>query len=183
MRYPKIITRREARLSPWVTLLTKGVEFCAEGRREVYHCLGQADYIGILARTKSGLIPLVRQFRPAVERHTWELPAGLVESGEEPIEACRRELEEETGLRANSIEPLGSCWADTGRLQNRMHSFFVLAEDPDPGFRPESGLEVQFVSPEILHQHILTGEFNHQLHLGVLALASATGIVWDAQTR
>jgi ADP-ribose pyrophosphatase len=72
------------------------------------HAVAQADYITILAITPSGKIPIVRQFRRAVEQYTWELPAGLLEPGEIPLETCRRELKEETGLGVLSIKPLGS---------------------------------------------------------------------------
>ena len=55
----------------------------------------------------SGKIPIVRQYRPALEGIRWELPAGLVEPGEDPAESCRRELLEETGLTARAIHASG----------------------------------------------------------------------------
>ena len=49
----------------------------------------------------------MRQYRPALEAFTWELPAGLVDPGEDPPRGCRRELLEETGYLTRMIHPLG----------------------------------------------------------------------------
>lgn len=175
----RIISRNEVRVSPWVSIVGKEIEFATDQQANIYHCLSQPDYIAILARTRQGLIPLVRQYRPAVEAYTCELPAGLLEQGENPVEACRRELKEETGLDAVSITNLGSYYADTGRLENRLHAFFVLASDPDPEFTPEPGLSVDFVNAQTLKSYILSGEFKHQLHLGLFTLATLMGLSWD----
>ncbi|HET7383620.1 MAG TPA: NUDIX hydrolase [Pseudolabrys sp.] len=79
----------------------------------------------MVARTPDGMIPIVRQFRPALESFTWELPAGMVDKGEPAAECCRRELLEETGFPARTVHALG-CYAPcTARLSNRLHSFFV----------------------------------------------------------
>lgn len=93
----RVLFRREEALSAWVRLVTKKVEFAPGEEPRVYHCLAQPDYITILARTPDGRIQLVGQFRPAVEAYTWELPAGLLEAGEDPEEACRRELRRRRG--------------------------------------------------------------------------------------
>ena len=167
------ITHRSAtRVSPWVSLVSKTVAFSPGGSSEVYHCLAQPDYVSVFARTRGGLIPIIRQYRPAVEAYTWELPAGLLEPGELPDAACRRELKEEAGLDVVQLTPLGSYYADTGRLENRIHAFFALTSDPDPAFTPEPGLSVSFVETKTLREYILNGQFSHQLHLALLALVS-----------
>ncbi len=76
----RIVSRSEMYVSPWVRLVTKEVEFFSGQRPETYHALSQADYVTVFAVTRSGLIPIVRQYRPAVEAYTWELPAGLAET-------------------------------------------------------------------------------------------------------
>ena len=81
--WPKIKTRRTTKISPWVEIIEREVEFVAGAAPELYHAIGQQDYIAIVARTPDGKIPIVRQYRPALERFTWELPAGMVEKGED----------------------------------------------------------------------------------------------------
>jgi ADP-ribose pyrophosphatase len=168
--YPRILDRKVTAISPWVTLVEKIVQFEPHQGPEVYHCLTQADYVGVIAITPDGLIPIVRQFRPAVEAFTWEFPAGTVEPGETPEDAARRELQEEAGLRVESIVNLGCFAPDTGRLQVKSHAFFARAL---PGSQPttEPGLEIRFVTPSGLRDMIRAAEFAHQVHLAVYAAA------------
>jgi 8-oxo-dGTP pyrophosphatase MutT (NUDIX family) len=97
--------------------------------------------------TPSGKIPIVRQYRPAIEAFAWELPAGLVDPGEAPAEGCRRELLEETGLSARAVHALGTNCACTGRFSNRIHNFFVAAGARVADFEPEPGISMKLVSP------------------------------------
>jgi ADP-ribose pyrophosphatase len=166
----KILSRQETYLSPWVRLVRKEVEFAHGQQVEIYHSLSQVDYIAILAQTPDDLIPIVRQYRPAVEAYTWELPAGLLEPGEDPEQTCRRELREETGLEAKSVTYLGAYYADTGRLENRLHAFYVQASEPDLNFVPEPGMSVEYVTLEALKSRIRLGKFRHQLHVAILLL-------------
>lgn len=61
-----------------------------------------------------GRVVLIRQYRHAIDRWIWELPAGLVEKGEDPETAARRECEEETGLVAGEVAVLGSYYPSPG---------------------------------------------------------------------
>lgn len=175
--WPKILSRRTREVSPWMSVVEREVEFAKGQRPETYYAVEQADYIGICARTPSGLIPIVRQYRPAMECFTWELPAGLVDGGENPSEACKRELREETGLPAIAIHQLGVAAPCTGRLGNRIHSFFVEAGEQLRDFVPESGMTVALITAADLARLIRRGEFISQLHLGTLFLAEQRGFL------
>jgi len=56
---------------------------------------------------ENGDVTLVRQFRHAVGGMVWEVPAGRIDDGEDPLTSAERELREETGLRAGNLEKLG----------------------------------------------------------------------------
>jgi 8-oxo-dGTP pyrophosphatase MutT (NUDIX family) len=173
--WPKITGRRDIPISPWMTVIERAVEFTPGAAPELYHAVGQQDYIAIVARTPEGLLPIVRQYRPALERFTWELPAGLVDPGEDAAETCRRELMEETGLRATAVHRLGVFAPCTARLSNRVHSFFVEASPRAPDAVVEAGIEVRLVTPAELGALIGAGEFVLQLHIGALMLAGLHG--------
>jgi ADP-ribose pyrophosphatase len=177
LQWPRIRSRRTTRVSPWVSIVAREVEFARGAKPQTYHAVEQADYIAIVALTRSGKIPIVRQYRPALEAFSWELPAGLVDSGEDPTDCCRRELIEETGLTALKIHPLGSTSPCTGRLNNRIHSFFVEAGPRVNGFAPEAGMRVKLVSPVEIARMIKNGRFVSQLHIGTLLLAELQGFL------
>jgi ADP-ribose pyrophosphatase len=171
----RIIARRETPVSPWVRVVENTVELAPNTPPEAFHCLAQADYVTVVARTRSGLIPIVSQFRPAVGCITWELPGGLLEAGEAPEVCCRRELREEVGVEALQVTSLGRWFPDTGRLENRGHVFAVEGSDPDPEFVPEPGTSVEYLSPSELRARIRDGSFAHLAHIGALALAALDG--------
>jgi len=96
---PRIIARDESRFSPFVRLVQQSVDFEDGKPPQIYHFLAQAPYVQVLARTPSGRIPVVRQFRPCLEVNTLEFPGGTVDVGQDPATAARMEVEEETGHR------------------------------------------------------------------------------------
>ena len=160
------------------------MEFTQGAPAELYHAIGQSDYIAIVACTPDGRIPIVRQYRPALEQFTWELPAGMVDEGEDAAACCRRELLEETGLAARSVEALGTYSPCSARLSNRMHSFFVQTGPAAQAQANEPGIDVRLVSPAELGGLIRSGEFVLQLHIGALLLAGMRGhLDMEALTR
>jgi 8-oxo-dGTP pyrophosphatase MutT (NUDIX family) len=158
-------------------IIAREVEFSRDAPPQTYHAVEQDDYVSIIALTSGGKIPIVWQYRPALEAFSWELPAGLVDAGESPIDSCRRELLEETGLTAKAVHPLGTTSPCTGRLNNRIHSFFVEAGPRIAGFEPEPGMNVKLVSPAEIARLIAKGDFVSQLHIGSLLLAELQGFL------
>ena len=175
--YPRIRSRRTTPVSPWMNIIAREVEFSPGDEPQIYHAVEQADYVVIVAVTADGKLPVVRQYRPAIEAFSWELPAGLVDPGESPVDSCRRELLEETGLYARAIHPLGQNSPCPGRLNNRIHNFFVEAGECIARYEPEPGLVVTLMSPEDIVGLIMSGDFVSQLCIGTLMLAELHGFL------
>lgn len=89
--------------------------------------LEAADWVNVIALTPERKIVVVEQHRFGVGRTTLEIPAGLVEAGEAPLQAAKRELEEETGFTAHTWESLGCAEPNPAFLDNHCH--FWLARD------------------------------------------------------
>jgi ADP-ribose pyrophosphatase len=94
-----ITNKRPVFETPWFQLVGKSVG----NDTALHYSISTQDYVSVFAITRSGTFPLVRQFRPAVEEMTLELPSGHVDEGDTPEEAARKELLEETGLVANEL--------------------------------------------------------------------------------
>lgn len=175
--WPKIKSRQTITISPWVDIVAREVEFVPDEPTQIYHAVAQLDYLAIVALTPDGRFPIVRQYRPALEMFTWELPAGLAELGEDHAEGCKRELLEETGYPTQAIYPLGTAAPCSGRLGNRIHSYFLQTGERIDDFVPEPGLEVDLATPSELVVMIKSGEFITQQHLGALLLAELRGFI------
>lgn len=95
-----------------------------ETSREIIEHPGSVGILPLLPRNR---VLLIRQYRHAVRQTIWEIPAGTIEAGETPEECARRELEEETGYRAESLKPFFDCYVAPGYSMELMHLF--LARD------------------------------------------------------
>lgn len=157
--------------TPWFQLLAKTMR---EGEAP-YYSLGLPDYSAIVATTEDGRILAVRQYRPALERYTIELPSGIVDPGESPGAAACRELLEETGYQADEVEVLGPMEPDTGRLGNQIWGCVAAGVRYVPGRVPEEGIEVMTYSPAELAKATAEGKFSHALHVAILLMAILRG--------
>src|ERR1700742_552650 len=169
--WPRIVGRNTSKISPWVDLIAREVEFAPDDEIQVYHSVKTSDHVQILAITPDGKIPLVSQYRPALEAFTVELPDGLLDDGEEAAATARRELLEETGFPAATVRFLGVHATEPGRLSSRTHSFFIETEPKISGFEPEPGIGLRLVTPSELLELVLDGTFSAQVQLGTLLQA------------
>ena len=163
----------------WLEVVVQEVELPEpRGRERFWSVRPTYDYAAILAVTTDGRVPLVRQFRPAVDAEVLELPSGSVEPGEQPDAAVRRELLEETGCEAADLVPLGALLVDSGRLEARQWGFFasdvrVVREGPDT----DEQLELLFVPVGELRGLVERGELMVAPHLAIVAAAAARRLI------
>lgn len=160
--------------TPWFELLAKTMKT----DEAPYYSLRLVDYVAMLAITEEGRVLVIRQYRPAVERYTLELPSGMMDAGESPEETARRELLEETGYEAGDVKQLGRpMLTDSGRLGNRIWNFAATGVRRAEGREPEHGIEVLTYSPEELKRATLEGEFEHAFHIATLMVAAWLGVL------
>lgn len=145
---------------PWIRIvvdtLTRG-----EVSKPYIFLESPVDAVATVALTADRHIVLTRQYRHPVEQIITDLPAGRANPAEPPLEAARRELEEETGYRPGKLVELGRANPFPGSLKVTMHLFF--ASDLAPGQQHlDEGEELEVllrpfdeVYAEVMHgQHI-----------------------------
>jgi ADP-ribose pyrophosphatase len=95
-----------------------------EGNEQVWEWLEKKDAVMIFAITKDNKVVLIKTFRIPLEKYTIEIPAGLLDKGNEnPEEAARRELLEETGYIVEKIFPLPPTAYASGMTNSVIYSF------------------------------------------------------------
>ncbi len=126
-----------------------------------WECVRHPGGALVVPVTPEGKLVLVKQYRFAVEGRILEFPAGTVEIDEDPAETIKREIEEETGYRANKWRSLGNFPLAPGYSDEYIYAF--LAQDLEKLEKPpeqddDEDIEVVLMSPEALEQAILAGE-------------------------
>lgn len=123
-------------------------------------------------------VALVRQYRHAIGRYTWELPAGSLKPGEDVKAAARRECQEEVGLVAERLEPLGSFFPTPGYCDENMHFYRATglreprAGDDDAHQDEDEDIEIRWISLDEVRAMIRRNEIVDLKTIAGVTLAS-----------
>ena len=113
--------------------------------KETYYVLERPDAAIVFPLTTAGEVVMVRQYRPPLERVELGLPAGLVEPGEKPEAAARRELVEETGYAGGEWEPLGALASSPSLKDNWAYLFLARGVEEVEDRRPDEFERLELV--------------------------------------
>ncbi len=114
--------------------------------------------------TDSGDIVLVRQYRHAIGRLLWELPAGSLKQAEDPHAAAVRECHEEIGLIPSAVERLGAFFPTPGYCDEEMTFYRATGlrapgkDDPAAQQDEDEAIEVRTFSVDAIRQMVASGE-------------------------
>lgn len=140
-----------------------------EAWREVVHHPGAS---AVVAVDSEGRIIMERQFRYALQDAVLEIPAGKLDAGEDPLVCAQRELEEETGLKANRWTSLGVIATSPGFCNEVIHLY--LAQDLEQGemnWDEDEYVEVERYTLKELLEKIGEEEIKDSKTLSALLLA------------
>lgn len=123
------------------------------------------DWVNVVAVTPGGEIVTVLQHRFGTEAPTIEIPGGMVDPGEEPLAAARRELREETGYASDHWQDLGPVAPNPAFQDNLCHHFLALDAAPvGPPLQDEGeDIVVATMTPAALRDAIHGGQVQHAL--------------------
>lgn len=117
--------------------------------------------VGIIAFDGEESLYFVRQYRKAIDEFTIEIPAGLVESNEKPIETASRELQEEIGYKPLDIEYLFDMYSSPGFTNDKL-SFFIARELEESKLELDDDefLDVKSIKIEDAYNMVINGEIS-----------------------
>ncbi len=143
----------------------------ARGQRATREVVEHSECIAVVAVDNSDRVLLVRQFRYPIGKFLLEIPAGGIDPGEEPLDAVRRELQEEIGYLPSRVEKLGGFYAIPGYGTEYLHCFLatdlvssrLVAEDTE-------SIELVRVPREQTQQLIASGDICDAKSIAALLL-------------
>lgn len=115
---------------PWLTARRDVVEL-PDGREiPEYYVLEYPDWVNVIAIDKAGRFIMEKQYRHGMQRMSYELPCGVMEKGETPLEAAKRELLEEAGYTGGEWQLLMEAAPNPGSMSNIQHCFLATGVEP-----------------------------------------------------
>jgi 8-oxo-dGTP pyrophosphatase MutT (NUDIX family) len=152
----------------------------ADGREIDDFCLiDSPDWGAVLCRTPDRRVVLVRQYRHGLGGESWELPAGALEPGEEPLAGAQRELLEETGYASSAWQPLLVASLDPARARGRAHFYAALDGQLSaaPTLDATEDLETVLVTRSELLDLVDGGRIQHGIHIAAILMAERKGLL------
>ena len=129
------------------------------GRKSKREIVQHGVAVAIIPRLADGRFAFIRQFRKPMERICFEVVAGNVDDGEDEADSAIRELQEETGYIAESMEPLGPIYPSVGYCTERIDVFFCeVTGQGEVSFDDDERIETVLLSEDEMDAMIREGK-------------------------
>ena len=146
---------------------------------EEFHVVEYPNWAATVCIDVEGRLILVEQYRHGVGRSSLELPAGVIENGENPLDGARRELLEETGYTSIRWDSIGRCATDPSNHSN--YAYLFVAKDAylqeKQALDAEEEIVVRTFSLDEVLKMMESGEFIHGIHMTAILWALRKGMI------
>jgi 8-oxo-dGTP pyrophosphatase MutT (NUDIX family) len=135
-----------------------------------YYVLEYPDWVNVLALTEDNKVILVKQYRHALGQIGIEVPGGVIDEGETPEEACRRELLEETGYVFEQYHYLGKICANPATTTNFTHMYLATGgkKVAEQQLDDTEEVEVLFHSIDEVKELLFQNSITQSLHVNCI---------------
>lgn len=125
----KKISSKVAYESPWLTTIEDTV-IQPNGKKGIYSMVDRkpANFI-IPYDSKTDSIYMLKEFRYPLQKEIWNIPAGAIEKGETELNSAKKELLQETGMRARVWKKLGKIYSSPGHLRSHFNVYLATNLD------------------------------------------------------
>ena len=142
-----------------VVKLVKDKVLCPNGNESFREIVRHNGGAAVLCINENEEILLVKQFRYAYDEVMYEIPAGKLEKNEDPLLAAKRELEEETGNKADSLDFLGAIYPTCGYSSEIIYLYLARnCKKTQTHFDDDEVIESKFYKLDDVKNMILNGE-------------------------
>jgi len=155
---------------PWATLRIDRLEMPSGHIKEEYYVLEYPTWVNMIGITEDNQILFVRQYRHGAQTIMVELPAGVVEEGEDPEVAARRELLEETGYAFDDCEYVCELFANPATSGNLTYTYLLKGgkKVQEQELDDSEDIEVVLMDIEEAKQFIFDNKIGQALHSSAL---------------
>ena len=130
---------------PWLTVRRDCVELPDGRQNPEFYVLEYPDWVNVIAITEDGQFVMERQYRHGLGKTCFEIPAGVMENGETPLEAAKRELMEETGYGEGEWTNIMNVSGNTSTTNNISHCFVAKGVKKISGQHLDSTEDLEIV--------------------------------------
>lgn len=166
----KVLDSRYILQRPWATIRVDKLAMPNGQIKDEYYVLEYPNWVNMVGITTDNKVVMVRQYRHGAAEILLELPAGVIEPGELPEQAARRELLEETGYSFESTEYICELYPNPATSANISYTYLLKGgqKTHDQALDPSEDIEVEILEIDQVKQLLLDNKIGQSLHSSAL---------------